>query len=76
MPPSPYQRLIVNGIPVWKDSEGRLYYYQTSTPPTPENRIQIGTETSGLNPDLKSLLDPYLHSYREHSVSRARAVKN
>jgi hypothetical protein len=76
MPPNPYQRIIVSGIPVWKDAEGRLYYYQTATPPTPDTRIQIGTEATGLNPDLKSLLEPHLRSYRESSVSRARGVKN
>lgn len=76
MPPNPYQRVIVNGIPVWKDAEGKLYYYQSTTPPTADNRIQIGTEATGLNPDLKSLLEPYLRSYRESSVSRGRAVKN
>lgn len=73
--PNAYQRIMMHGIPVWKDTEGRLYYYETATPPTAENRIQIGTEATGFNPDWKVLLEGPLHSYREGSKSRPRAQK-
>ena len=75
MPPNPYQRVLIHGIPVWKDSEGRLYYYETSTPPTPDTRIQIGTEATGFNPDWKTLLEGPLHNYREAARQRPRAQK-
>lgn len=73
--PAPYQRIMVQGIPVWKDAAGRLYYYETSTPPTETTKILIGTEASGFNPDWKHLLDPSLRAYREASKTRSRAEK-
>jgi len=75
MPPNPYQRVIMHGIPVWKDAEGRLFYYESITPPTPETRIQIGTEASGFNPDWKDLLTHTLSSYRASSKSRPHTQK-
>lgn len=76
MPPGPYQRAILNGVPHWKDAEGRLFYYEGSTHPTTDTRIQIGTEATGLSPDWKSSLEAKLTEYRETSQSRARAAKN
>ena len=76
MPPHPYQRILLNGIPVWKDAEGRLFYYESSAQPTSDSRIQIGTEATGLSNDWKSLLEPRLTAYRETQASRARAVKS
>lgn len=73
--PNPYQRVIVRGIPVWKDAEGRLYYYETATPPTEATRIQIGTEAGGFNPDWKNLLGPLVQAYQEKAQSRSRAEK-
>jgi len=75
MPPNPYQRIIVSGIPVWKGAEGRLYYYETATPPTEATRIQIGTEAGGFNPDWKNILESRVKSYQDNSQSRLRAEK-
>lgn len=76
MPPGPYQRVILNGIPMWKDTEGRLFYYETATHPTPETRIQIGTEATGLSPDWNVSLEQKLQTYRQGSQSRPRAAKS
>ena len=72
MPPS-YQRVMVNGIPCWRDSESNLYYYETSAPPTEQSRIRIGSEATGLNPDWVNRLEPMMRAYRLAQKSRARA---
>lgn len=75
MPPSaPYQRIMMNGVPCWKDGDGNLYYYETSTHPTEQNRILIGTEATGLNPDWVNRLEPMLRAYRASQKSRTRAA--
>ena len=75
MPPSPYQRILLNGVPAWKDSEGKLYYYDTQTHPTTDTRICIGTETTGLSSDWQTILQDRLTSYRTTLTSRSRAAK-
>lgn len=71
--PAAYQRFMLNGVPCWKDSTGNLYYYETSTPPTEQTRILIGSEANGLNPDWIHHLEPMLRAYRASQKSRARA---
>lgn len=73
--PAAYQRIIVHGIPVWKDTEGRLFYYETANPPTEETRIQIGTEAGGFNPDWKDVLESHVKNYRQLSRTRSRSEK-
>ena len=73
--PNMYQRTIYRGIPVWKDAEGRYYYYETSTPPTEATRIQIGTEAGGFNLDWKSVLESHVQIYQQSAKSRSRAEK-
>ena len=73
--PAAYQRIIVHGIPVWKDTEGRLFYYETANPPTEETRIQIGTEAGGFNPDWKDVLESQVQVYRQLSRTRSRSEK-
>ena len=72
-PPSIYQRILIKNIPCWKDAAGNLYYYETSTPPTEESRIRIGSEATGINPDWSQHLEPMLQAYRASQKSRARA---
>lgn len=76
MPPhiAAYQRTLVRGIPVWKDKEGSLYYYESSAQPTEETRIKIGSESTGLSSDCMELLQSKLESYRQVMVSRTRLV--
>ena len=69
-----YQRILLNGIPFWSDAQGTLYYYETSTQPTPTNRICLGSQASGLNPEWKTLLSSRLTEYRMSASSRSRAT--
>jgi hypothetical protein len=69
-----YQRILVKGIPVWKDKEGSLYYYESSVQPTEQTRIKIGSESTGLSSDCMELLQSKLESYRQTMVSRTRLV--
>jgi hypothetical protein len=71
--PAPYTRSIVDGIPYWKDAEGALYYYEGSTPPTAETRIQLGTQATGLRSDWEHHLFSTLAAYRAAATPRARA---
>jgi hypothetical protein len=72
--PAPYQRVIIDGIPYWKDAEGALYYYENSTHPAPDSRIQLGTQATGLRPDWQPLLSSKLADYRAAAKSRPRAA--
>jgi hypothetical protein len=71
--PAPYTRIIVDGIPYWKDTEGTLYYYEGSTHPTSDNRIQLGTQANGLRSDWELSLSSTLAAYRTAAAPRARA---
>jgi hypothetical protein len=76
MPPrsNPYQRVMYNGIPFWRDPEGQLYYYSSSTPPTAEARICLGTEATGLFADWQTRLTDILDRYRNDMGVRPRAA--
>lgn len=71
--PAPYTRILIDGIPYWKDTEGALYYYEGSTPPTPDTRIQLGTQATGLRSDWEHTLSSTLAAYRAAAAPRARA---
>lgn len=74
MPPTAnsFQRTIVDGIPYWKDSTGTLYYYESSTPPSQESKIRLGTIDAGLDTAWSERLTPLLSAYRISSSSRNR----
>lgn len=69
------QRVIFNGVPVWKCPEGKLYYYESSTQPPMNQRILIGTEADGIHAALKDLMEPHVKAYREAQEVRLRATK-
>jgi hypothetical protein len=69
------QRVIFNGVPVWKSPEGNLYYYESSTQPPMNQRILIGTEATGISPNVKDTLEPHVKTYREGQEVRLRATK-
>ena len=74
MPSTPlYQRVMIRNVPCWKDVAGTLYYYESNTMPTEENRIQIGSEVDGIYPDWTQRLEPLLVAYRASQKARARA---
>ncbi len=70
---APYTRIILDGIPYWKDAAGDIYYYEGSAFPTPEGRICLGSQTHGLRSDWQELLSSKLDSYRATAASRPRA---
>lgn len=72
--PAPYTRVIKFGIPLWKDVNGSLYYYENSTLPTLETRILLGTETTGLVSDWEERLALKLAGYRDSQAARPRLV--
>lgn len=72
--PSPYTRILLHGVPYWRDTEGKLYLFMSTAPPTLETRIQIGTEAEGLAADWQERLAPYLQSYRTAQAPRPRAT--
>lgn len=69
------QRILFTGVPVWKSPEGNLYYYESSTQPPMNQRILIGTEATGIYPNVKDTLEPHVKTYREGQEVRTRAVK-
>lgn len=75
MPSAPYTRILLNGIPYWKDnSDSKLYYYESAAHPTPENRICLGTEATGLCADWQTLLAAPLERYKAAQKPRGRAA--
>jgi hypothetical protein len=68
-----YTRILLEGIPYWKDAQGAIYYYESSTQPTEADRICLGTEGTGLVADWEARLAPTLSSYREGQQPRGRA---
>ena len=74
--PAAYQRILIEGVPYWKESAtGNLFYYESSVPPTTEpNRICLGTESTGLFADWQTRLEDTLKAYRTTATSRARAA--
>lgn len=64
----PHQRVMVNGMPFWKES-GVLYAYEPN--PTPETVIRLGTE-AGLDPNWDKAYQSKLEEYRSTLKPRAR----
>jgi hypothetical protein len=73
MPATPYTRILLDGIPFWKDNaDGKLYYYASSTYPVVETRICIGAEATGLVEGWQDLLAPTLRDYQATQTARIR----
>lgn len=66
-----FQRILVNGVPYWRDAAGILYYYESSTPPTQESKIRLGADTE-LDAEWDAILEPILTAYRLSITSRSR----
>ncbi len=75
--PAPFQRVLVDGVPYWKESAtGNLLYYAGSVGnaiPEPAHRICLGTESTGLYADWQTRLADTLAAYRAAAAPRARA---
>jgi hypothetical protein len=63
------QRVIYQGMPVWRNADKELFAYDTLTT---ENPIKIGTESAGFMESWKDLLDTRLKAYRESLQPRSR----
>lgn len=73
MPSTPYTRILLDGIPFWKDNaDGKLYYYASSSYPTTEGRIHLGSEAEGLVADWQDRLAPTLKEYQTTQTARTR----
>ena len=64
----PYQRVMINGMPFWKES-GILYAYEPN--PTPETVIRLGTELA-LDESWEKAYEARLIEYRAEAKSRTR----
>jgi hypothetical protein len=71
---SSLQRILHDGVPVWKDAAGVIYYYESSTQPAEGHRIRLGTISEGLDADWETRLVPVLVAYREEIKAGPRAT--
>ena len=65
-----YERAMVNGIPVWKNTANEYYAYEQDVGTNP---ILIGSETTGFTIDLQKFYVERLNDYREKLVARIRS---
>lgn len=61
-------RVLVEGVPVWKNAADELFYYDTQAP------IKIGTLSGGFEEGWQTVLQGSLESYRAAAAPRARAA--
>jgi hypothetical protein len=71
---SSLQRILHDGVPVWKDAAGVIYYYESSAQPAEGHRIRLGTISGGLDADWETRLVPVLAAYREEIKAGPRAT--
>lgn len=71
---SSLQRILHDGVPVWKDTAGVIYYYESSTQPAEGHRIRLGTISGGLDSDWETRLVPVVAAYREAIKAVPRAT--
>jgi hypothetical protein len=71
---SSLQRILHDGVPVWKDATGVIYYYESSTQPAEGHRIRLGTITGGLDADLEARFVPIVAAYRGEIKAEPRAT--
>ena len=64
-----YQRVIVDGVPVWKNAANEYYAYEHDVETNP---ICVGSESMGFTVDWKKYYQVRLAEYREKLVSRVR----
>lgn len=67
--PAGMQRVMVNGIPMWRNGAKDLFAYDHTTTTNP---LRIGNEATGLVTGWSDLFEPRLKQYRENLEVRAR----
>jgi hypothetical protein len=71
---SSLQRILHDGVPVWKDAAGVIYYYESSTQPAEGHRIRLGTISEGLDQEWETRLIPLVAAYRGEIKAVPRAT--
>lgn len=64
-------RVMVEGIPVWKNAGGDLFYYD---PDLKEQTLKVGTLEGGFAANWKEVCAGALEAYREGLKIRPRAL--
>ena len=64
-------RLLVDGVPVWKNGEGDLFFYDQDRSQPP---LKIGTLAAGFVAGWADTLAERLAAYRMAAMPRARAA--
>lgn len=64
-------RLLVDGVPVWKNGEGDLFFYDQDLARPP---LKVGTVAGGFSEGWADALAERLAAYRVAAAPRARAT--
>jgi hypothetical protein len=67
--PAGMQRIMIQGIPVWRNGDKDLFAYDHTTTANP---LRIGNEATGFSATWKDLFEPRLQAYRESLQPRSR----
>ena len=65
-----FQRVIVKGIPVWKNSANEYFAYEQDVATNP---IRLGSESEGFTVNWKEFYEARLNSYRDSLITRIRS---
>jgi hypothetical protein len=66
-----YERVMINGIPVWKNTTNEYYAYEADVATNP---IRIGAETTGITVDWEKYYATRLDEYRNSLTTRLRSA--
>lgn len=67
-----YERVMINGIPVWKNSENEYFAYEPDVVTRP---IRIGSQEYGFDVDLEKYYETRLAEYRQSLTARIRSLQ-
>jgi hypothetical protein len=66
-----FQRAIIKGIPVWKNSANEYFAYEQDVSTNP---IRLGSESEGFTVSWNEFYEARLNSYRDSLVTRIRSA--
>ena len=66
-----YERVMINGIPVWKNQTNEYYAYEADVATKP---IRIGSESTGITFDWEKYYATRLDEYRNSLTTRQRSA--
>ena len=70
--PPGLQRVLVQGVPVWKNSTGELFAWEPAA--ATASLLKLGTEAEGFIDGWKDLYEPRLQEYRASLAARPRST--